>query len=522
MLNLKRNSLFAIAVLVFSLFLTGCAGPTLRVAPHAELKILDPIWTTAYITRNHGYLVYDTLFAMNENFEPQPQMVDTWTVSKDKKTWTFTLREGLKWHDGKNVTASDCIASLQRWAKRDGTGQQLFHNIARLTAVDAKTISMSLHAPNEYVLEILAKASSNVPFMMPKHIAETDAFTPIQDPVGSGPFIFKKDEWVPGSKVVYIKNNNYVPRKEPQSLAAGGKIAEVDRVEWKFYPDQAAATNALIHGEVDYLESPSTKLVPTLEGKKNIVVAFTDPLGNLAMARFNTLLPPFDNAAIRRAVLMAMDQKEYMSAALGEQKYWRTCYSVFPCGTEFENESGNAVMKVADISAAKKALKDAHYDGTPVVILNPVDVPVIAAFTKVTVDKLRQIGMNVKVVDTDWASLTTRRANRGPVENGGWNMFHTWWIAADLMDPTAIAFSGDRNLGWYGWPADNELEQYRSAFVMAHSREERKILATRVQERLFAIGAVGILGQFFEPVAYNSKVKGITSPVQFYWGMSPK
>lgn len=520
MLNFKRNGFLAIATVVFSLLLVGCAGPTLRIAPHAELKVLDPIWTTAYITRNHGHLVYDTLFSLDENFEPQPQMVDTWTVSKDKKIWTFKLRNGLKWHDGTNVTAEDCIASLERWGKRDGTGQYLFNNISSLSAVDAKTIKMKLHTPNQFILEALAKASSNVPFMMPKRIAQTDAFTPIQDSIGSGPFIFNKDEWVAGKKVVYVKNKNYVPREEPQSMAAGGKVARVNRIEWKFYPDQLAASNALIRGEVDYLESPATKLIPTLEGKKNIVVAFTDPIGNVAMARFNTLLPPFDNVKVRRAAIMAMNQNDYMSAALGEQKFWRTCYSVFPCGTAFENEAGNSVMKVANIETAKKALKEAKYDGTPVVILNPADIPVIAAFTKVTADKLRQIGMNVKVLDTDWSTLTKRRANRGPVTEDGWNMFHTWWIAADLTDPTAIAFSGDRDTGWYGWPADAQLEQYRTAFARANSRQEKQAMAAKVQERLFAIGAMGILGQFFEPVAYSSKVKGITSPVQFYWSMS--
>lgn len=520
MLNFKCNGFFAIAISVFALLFAGCAGPTLRVAPHAELKVLDPIWTTAYITRNHGHLVYDTLFALDKNFEPQPQMVDTWTASTDKKTWTFKLRNGLKWHDGKNVTAADCVASLKRWGKRDGTGQYLFSNIASLSAVDAKTIKMKLRTPNQFILEVLAKASSSVPFMMPKRIAETDAFTAIQDPIGSGPFIFKKDEWVAGKKVVYVKNENYVPRKESQSMAAGGKVARVNRIEWKFYPDQVAASNALLNGEVDYLESPATKLIPTLEGKKNIVVAFTDPIGNVAMARFNTLLPPFDNVKVRRAVLMAIDQNDYMSAALGDKKYWRTCYSVYPCGTALENQAGNAVMKVANIEAAKKALKEANYDGTPVVILNPADIPVIDALTKVTVRKLKQIGMNVNVVDMDWASMTKRRANRDSVAKGGWNMFHTWWIAADLSDPMAIAFSGNRSNGWYGWPADSKLEQYRTAFAATNSRQERKKIAAKVQERLLAIGAIGILGQFFEPVAYSSKVKGITTPVQFYWSMS--
>jgi len=520
MLVLQRNRLIAVAALVLPLFFAGCAGNVLRVAPHAELKVFDPIWTTAYITRNHGYLVYDTLFAMDENFEPKPQMVDTWTVSKDEKSWTFKLRDGLKWHDGTDVTADDCVASLERWGKRDGQGQQLFRNVESLTAPDAQTISLKLRAPSGVVLESLAKISSNVPFMMPKRIAQTDPFKPIQDPIGSGPYIFEKDEWVPGSMSVYVKNPDYVARSEPLSLSAGGKLAKADRIEWHYYPDQAEAVKALTDGKVDYVESLSSKLVPILEGKKNIVVASTDPLGNIAMARFNTLLPPFDNVEIRRAATMVMQQEDYMTAALGDQRFWRVCYSMFPCGTPFSDNAASEDMKAADLEVAKKALQAAKYDGTPVVILNPVDIPVISAFTKVTAEKLRKIGMNVEVQDMDWATLTERRANRGSIKDGGWNMFHTWWQAADVMDPTAIVFSGDHDSGWYGWPKDEELEKYRLAFSQARTQEEKKKIADNVQKRLVAIGALGILGQFFEPVAYSSKVNGITSPIQFYWNMS--
>jgi peptide/nickel transport system substrate-binding protein len=319
---------------------------------------------------------------------------------------------------------------------------------------------------------------------------------------------------------VYLKNREYVPRPEQLSMAAGGKKAGVDRIEWRYYTDQAAAAQALIDGKVDYVESPSSKLVPMLQGQKKVVVATTDPLGNVAMARFNTLLKPFDSVAVRRAAAMAMQQEDYMAAALGDPKYWRACYSVYPCGTAMANDAGSAVMKATNIEAAKKALQDAKYDGTPVVILNPVDSPVISALTKVSAEKLRQIGMKVDVQDMDWASLLKRRTSRGPAQDGGWNMFHTWWLAGDMMDPTAIAFSGDRENGWFGWPQDEELEKHRVAFSLATTPAARKEIAAKVQQRLIEIGAFGILGQFFEPVAFNNYVGGITSPIQFYWNMT--
>jgi len=518
--NNKNNGLFTVIIFALVLILQGCGSQTLRVAPHTELKVFDPIWTTAYITRNHGFLVYDTLFSMNEMLEPEPQMVDSWSVSEDNKVWVFKLREDLMWHDGTDVTAEDCIASLQRWGKRDGSGQQLFKKIDSLLAIDTQTIEMKLHEQNEDIPSLLAKLTSNVPFMMPKSIAQMDPYTPIQDQIGSGPYVFKKDEWVPGKKVVYVKNENYVARDEAVSLAAGGKVPKLDRIEWVFYPDRAAATNALINGEVDYVESPSTDMIPLLEEEEEIVIAFSGSYGNSAMARFNTLIPPFDNVEIRRAVIMAMGQSDYMSAALGDQKYWKTCYSVFPCGTAFENDVGNAVMKVGNIETAKKALQSTDYDGTPVVILNPTDSPVISAFTQVTVENLRQLGMKVEVQDMTWATLIERRANRGLADNNGWNMFHTWWVAEDLSDPMAIAFSGDRDAGWFGWPSDNELEASRTAYAKASNWEEASAIAAKIQTRLFDIGAFGLLGQFFEPVAYNEKVKGVTSPIHFYGNMS--
>ena len=519
MWNKGSRKLLTVAAVAVALVASSACTNTLRVASHARLSTIDPIWTTGYVTRSHGYLVYDTLFAMDEYLQPKPQMVETWTVSDDGKVWTFRLRDGLKWHDGTMVTAEDCVASLRRWSKRDGMGQQLFRDVVDLSPVDDKSFTMTLREPNGQVLESLGKLSANVPFMMPKRIAETDPMLPISDATGSGPFIFKRDEWQQ-DKAVYVRNPDYKPRSEPQSLAAGGKVADVDRLEWLYFPKQVDAVQSLLDGKIDYVESVSTKLIPMLEGRQDITVASTDPIGNLAMARFNHSQPPFNNVEIRRAVLMAMRQEDYMAAALGDQRYWRTCYSVFPCGTTFSNSASSEIMARGDLEAARKALQNAGYDGTPVVLLNPVDAPVMAAFTQVTADLLRELGMNVQVEDLDWASLLQRRNNRGPVSEGGWSMFHTWWIAADVADPLSIAFSGDPDNGWYGWTKDQRLEELRTAFATASSPEEKQQIAAKVQERLLDIAAFGILGQFQEPVAFRTNLTGITSPMQFYWGVS--
>ncbi len=223
-----------IAAVAAAMLSAASAEKVLRIVPHADLKNVDPIWTTAYITRNHGYMVYDTLFAVDEKGKVQPQMVGKYSLSDDKLTWTFTLRDGLKWHDGTPVTSEDCISSIKRWGKRDGAGQKLMDFTAEMKAVDAKTFTLTLKEPYGWVIDSLGKISSNTPFMMQKKYADTDAFTQVTEIVGSGPFKFVKEQWVPGSKVVYVKNTDYVPRSEPASGAAGGKVVKVDRVEWVY------------------------------------------------------------------------------------------------------------------------------------------------------------------------------------------------------------------------------------------------------------------------------------------------
>src|SRR5690242_1941471 len=287
-------SSLAAAVLVAGLMMMPAAhaqstGKTIKFIPEADLRSLDPIWTTAYITRNHGYMVYDTLFALDENFKPQPQMVDKWTVSEDKLTYTFTLRDKLKFHDGEPVRSADCIASLARWMKRDALGQALAQSVGEMKAADDRSFSIVLKKPFPLLLEAIGKLSSNVPFIMPERVAKTDANTQITDPTGSGPFKFVKEEWVPGNKAVYVKNPYYVPRKEPPSWAAGGKVVKVDRVEWLYIPDSATAANAIGAGEVDWWQQLPPDLVPLLAKNKDITVASVDPLGSLGVMRFNHL-----------------------------------------------------------------------------------------------------------------------------------------------------------------------------------------------------------------------------------------
>lgn len=522
----RRALLFAAALAVPVVSLAApqpaSAEKVLRVIPHADLKNIDPIWTTAYITRNHGYMVYDTLFAMDENLRPQPQMVDTWTVSDDELTWTFTLRDGLKWHDGTQVKAEDAVASLKRWGARDGMGQALMDVIAELSATNDKTFVMKLKEPYGLVLDSIGKISSNVPFMMPKRLAETDPFEQVPEIVGSGPFKFVKDEWVPGSKVVYVKNEDYVPRDEPPSGAAGGKVVKVDRVEWIYIPDPQTKINALINGEVDYVEQVEPDLAPIVQQAEGVVVEVNDPLGNQGMLRMNHLLPPFDNKAVRHAVLKSIDQEVYMQAAVGNPDYYSVCNSYYACGSPLGVATDNPLVTDPSLEEAKKMLVEAGYDGTKVVLMQPTDIALLSAFSLVTASRLRDIGMDVEVQAMDWSSLTSRRAMKEPVDQGGWNIFHTWWIGGDITNPVVATgmSGGGKEKAWFGWPDDPTLEEMRSAFARETDPEQQKKLALEIQERVIETSTHGNVGTFFVPVGYRDNVKGlIKSPVQFFWNI---
>ena len=504
---------------------SAAQNKVLRVVPHADLKNHDPIWTTAYITRNHGYMVYDTLFALDENLKPQPQMVESYEVSEDSLTYSFTLRPGLKWHDGTAVTAADCVASIRRWGKRDGMGQKLLDLTASLEAVDARSFTLKLKKPYGLVLESLGKISSNVPFMMPKRLAETDAFEQVTEIVGSGPFKFVKEEWVPGAKVVYVKNEDYVPRSEPASFASGGKVVRVDRVEWLYMPDAATAMNALLLGEVDYWEVPQIDLLSVLKEDPHIKVEVKDPLGTQGWLRPNHLNPPFDNPKARRALLHMVKQATYMQAIVGDPELWTECPAYFMCGTPLESDIGAEALVNQDLDAAKRLMAEAGYKGERVVLMDPVDVPIGHGASLVTAQLLRQIGVNVEVQAMDWSTLTSRRAEKKSVEDGGWSIFHTWVIGADVASPVAnIGISGGCvERAWFGWPCDAKIEELRDSYGLETDPVKQKRIAEALQTRAYEVVPYVNYGQWFQPVAFRDSLEGVLiSPVPFFWNISKK
>src|SRR3954451_18589669 len=515
--RLKRLMLatsVAVSVLSLSTALTPAAfaaGKTITAVMHSDLRLLDPIITTACIQRDYGYMVYDTLLATDANFKIQPQMAE-WKVSDDKLTYTFTLRDGLKGHDGTPVTAEDCVASLKRWGKSDNMGQKLMDFTASIEPIDAKSFALKLKEPYGLVLDSIGKPSSYVPFMMPKRMAETPAGQQMKEQIGSGPFKFVQAEFQPGVKAVYEKNKDYVPRKEPPSWTSGGKVVKVDRVEWITMADAQTAVNALQSGDIDFMENPSFDILPTLAANKDLKVESLDKLGFQTVGRMNFLYPPFDNIKVRRAAFMAMNQKDVLDALVGNPQYYKLCGAIFMCDTPLATEIGaETLLKKSGMAEAKKLLAESGYDGTPVVIMAPGDVVTLKAQPIVAAQLLRDAGFKVDLQATDWQTVVTRRASQKPPKEGGWNMFFTNWAAADVVNPIAsLPVSGKgKNGGWFGWPEDAKMEEMRDAYARSTSPDEQKKIAAEIQARVYEQVIYIPLGQYIAPSAWRKSLTGV-------------
>jgi peptide/nickel transport system substrate-binding protein len=476
--------------------LQAAAQSVLKVRPFGDLRTLDPMTTSDYMVRNHGYMVYDMLFAQDSAGLIKPQMVDTYTTSTDGLTWVFVLRDGLKFHDNQPVTADDVVASLKRWGERDGLGQQLFANTASLTATDAKTVTLVLKQRWGLVLDALGKPSSMLPAIMPARIAATPSNQNITDATGSGPFMLVKEQWSPGAKIVYAKAPTYVPRKEAADGLAGGKVANVDRVEWQIMPDAQTALNALQAGEIDIAK------LSALQG----------------VFRMNQSQPPFDNQKLRQAILHLVDQELTLRAYVDDKALYTNCPSFYMCDSPYFT---NAAWPKPDVAAAKKLVAESGYKGEKIVILDATETA-LSPHTLVVAQTMRDIGLNVDYQAMDWGTLSSRRTSKNPVGQGGWSAFLSGPAAPDMSEPVGhLALRSNCDKAWFGWPCDETIEKLRASFTSAPDLDGRKAIARQIQERAVETVPYVPVGQFWLVRGHQANLTGLLTPgVPVYWGVA--
>lgn len=483
----------------------------LRVVMNTELQVLDPHITNANVTRAFGYMVFDTLIAMDSQGEYRPQMLEGWEVSADRLTYTFRLREGLAWHDGSPVTAEDCIASIQRWARRDGLGARMIAATRGMRAVDQRTFVLELSRPFGFVIEALGKPAAQVPFMMPARLAATEATRAIPEIIGSGPFTFRREEWRPGDRAIFRRNAAYRPRPEPADGLAGGKRVHFDEVQFVSLPDHATKVSGLLAGEVDYLEYVPLDLIPVVRRDRNIVMQSPRPIAQIVGGlQINNVQPPFNNPTIRRALMAAMDQTEIMAGLGLPPGSTRVCNAMFMCGGPFETDAGTEALRNPSLDRARALLREGGYNNERTVVLQSQDSALINPIGLVVIDRMRRAGFNVDVVATDFSTVAQRRLNHEPVERGGWSLVPVVWTGYDLMNPLAHYGIAYNCLNTYpGRYCDPGLTPLIEAFAAESDPARRRAIAAEMQTRVHEGAMMGFVGQFAVPWAYRGNLRGV-------------
>lgn len=524
MMHIKRRALLgaaAAAALPMPALAQSESSRVLKFVPQANLTSLDPIWTTAAVTAEHAYYVYDTLYAVDGHFQPHPQMAAGHTVSADGRIYTITLRDGLFFHDGTPVRAADCAQSLRRWASRDTFGITVAGFVDEWVAKDDKTLEVRLKRPFPLLIEALAKPAGPA-YIMPERLAKTVASKQISEVVGSGPYVFQPKEYVSGSRAVYRKFDKYQPRKEAPSWYSGAKVAHFDEVVWQIIPDPATASSALQSGEIDWWELVLADLIPMLKQQSGVHIGLADPAGYMGVIRFNELWPPFNNPLMRQAVMHTVDQQEYVRTVTGgDPSAFTVCHSLFPCGTPYGTPPAPDPMAKPDWALAHKLVEQAGYKGEKVVVLNPTDFPTIQPFGEITYANLKKLGLNVDLVETDWGTVVQRRESKAPINQGGWNIFHTWWTGEAILNPAVNPIIRGQGLqGWFGWYNSPKMEALTRKWLVAGTPDERHKIVAAMQTLAFDDVPTVPLGMFFIHTGYRTSLAGhIPAPTAVPWGI---
>jgi len=507
--DILKSAVAGSAILAAPSIVQAQGARTLRFVPHADPASLDPVWTTADVTRNVSLAVFDTLYGEDKGGAAHPQMAAGATTSADGKTWEITLRDGLKFHDGTPVLARDAVASVARSNKRNPLGQALALATDEMSAPSDKMIRFRLKKPFGLLPSALTQHTTAI---MPERIAKTDANSQMPEIVGSGPFRFKTDERIPGARIVLERFADYAPRPAggADSFTAGPKVAHFDRAVWTIMPDPATAMAALQNNEIDWWENPTVDLIPTLQRNRNLVLENKDPAGSIGCLRFNHLMPPFDNVKLRQAVQMAMSQKDVMDAVAGAvPSMIRVPAGMFIPGSPLANDEGfDMVRGWGNIEAAKKAVVESGYKGERIVVLSATSIPSIWQMAQVANDTLKRIGLNIDVVAVEWGTVVQRRASQETIDKGGWNIFYTYLGGGGNLSPAGMSAQRGHGKGaWFGWPTMPKVEELRDAWFDAPNFEAQKDLVRQMQRDMWQQVPYVNLGSYVGFTGYHSYLK---------------
>ncbi|GLR45886.1 peptide ABC transporter substrate-binding protein [Mesorhizobium amorphae] len=472
----------------------------------SDLTVYDPILSTADITSMHGLAIYDTLFALDSKRMPQPQMVANWKVSEDKKTYAFELRDGLGFHDGTPVTAADCVSSIRRWGHVDAGGKLIMERASDIAKTGEKTFTIALKEPLGILLDSLVEGLY-LPIMRKKD-ADRSATEQVTSNIGSGPFKFNEALAKPGASFTYDRNENYVPRKEAPDGFAGGKVVKVDRAVWQVISDQQTSLAALQVGETDFVWSPPADLYPVIDSDPNLELHVLSKQGTTNCLRMNFLQPPFDNVKARQAMLHLIDQEAFLRVMYPDPRFTQTVTSIFGNNPLYSNDENTGwYKKGGDPERAKQLFQEAGYGGEKLLIFQTTDWPEASNASQLLADTLRKIGVNAELAPMSFGEFTTRRKNKGPVENGGWNIFISDYSGYNPVNTPFLLANGEQ--GWWGWPKNDEYEALRAKWADVETLEDRQALARKMQGKWWDFVGGVLLGRVVTPTAHRKVLTGL-------------
>ena len=325
-----------------------------------------------------------------------------------------------------------------------------------------------------------------------------------------------------GARVVYEKFKRYVPLPNGSpDWTSGPKIVNFDRVEWHIIPDPATAAAALQNDEVDWWEYPLPDLLPLLRKVPALTVAMPNPTGQIPVLRMNQLHPPFDNPAIRRALVSAVSQSDFLTAVVGDEAALKHVPVGFFCpGTPMASDAGmEAMTSPRNLDAARSAITGAGYKGEKVVVLAPTDFPALKALADVGADLMQRLGLNVDYQAMDWGSVVQRRISKETTDKGGWSVFHTFWDGLDQLNPAVnVMLRGNGEAASPGWPSSPAIEALRDQWLVAATEDDQRHLAQDIQRQAFTDVPYIPLGQNFLTTAHRG-LTGVLNGFVMFWNV---
>lgn len=523
-MSLGQLPLLALGALGLATSLAAAQAPTkvLHVVPSADVAELDPTRAANQIGRIYSQMVFDSLFALDHTLSPKPMMAEREEVSSDGLTYRFTLRTGLRFHDGSPVTTRDVVASLERFMNGGSVGGQLKSRLASMSIVNPREFVLVLKQQFGMVEYVLGGAGAPMAGIMREVDAKRADNVAMTNPIGSGPFRYVASARVSGQRVVFDRNPDYPARAEPPDGAAGARVVKVERVEWNIIPDPTTAANALATGEADFWDTVTPDLIPFLKGR-GVTVRRTASLPAVVWIRPNFELPPFDNVKARQALALAFDQEEFMQAVAAGAG-WSRCYSFSVCGSTLGTEAGADYYRKQDLQRARHLLAEAGYKGEPVVIVGTPQLPIINAVSQIMAQRLRDIGVNVDLQMGDWANVYKRVNTPHLTGRDAWNLVGTYSLGGTWFNPlTNVALDtscGPTTTASMGMPCDPEGEKLRQDVLAAPDDAARRASFETFQKHLWSFIPYIPGGQFDINNAYRSNVSGVLDGyVINYWNI---